>query len=246
MNIALIGYGRMGHAIEKIALSRGHKIVLTIDKGEDDKFKSPIWKEVDAAIEFTGPSSAESNCRQILNMGIPLVCGSTGFMTPELMSEFMILCKKGATFFYATNFSVGVNILFALNQRLASLMTHQDEYKAQVEETHHIHKLDKPSGTAVTLLSDLIKFNHRYKDWSLVDNTDNDFNKLSIDTIPVKAYREGEVFGIHQVSYTSSVDTISIRHEAFSRDGFATGAVLAAEYTKDNNGLLTMADLLGI
>lgn len=232
----------MGHAIESVAQSRGHKIILTIDKDEQSKFSSPLWQHVDVAIEFTGPGSAEANCKKVLDKNIPLICGSTGFMTNALMDEFKQKCLNGSTFFYATNFSVGVNMLFALNKKLATMMSSQPEYNAKVEETHHIHKLDKPSGTAVTLLNGLIECNPKYKDWSLVEGD----ALPSSSTIPVSAFREGEVFGIHEVKYTSKVDTISIRHEAFSRDGFATGAVLAAEYTREHKGFLTMSNLLGL
>ncbi|MDY6122276.1 MAG: dihydrodipicolinate reductase C-terminal domain-containing protein [Porphyromonas sp.] len=244
MKIALIGYGRMGHAIEAIALQRGHEILLTIDQNEEAKLHSPLLAEADVAIEFTGPASAEANCRRILEMGIPLVSGSTGFMTDKLLDDFKQICnEQGRSFFYATNFSLGVNILFALNRQLAKIMSLHPEYEPHIHEVHHTKKLDKPSGTAVTLVSDLIANSDLYSDWTLEQPGES---PLLGNTVGVSSTREGEVFGIHEVSYTSTIDKISIRHEAFSREGFALGAVLAAEYATTHRGFLSMAQMLQI
>ncbi|GAD07547.1 Dihydrodipicolinate reductase [Porphyromonas crevioricanis] len=244
MKIVLIGYGRMGHAIEAEALRRGHTILLTIDKDEEVKFLSPLLSQADVVVEFTGPAMAEANCKRILDKGLPLVSGSTGFMTRDLLEEFRCLCEeRECTFFYASNFSPGVNMLFALNRQLASMMSAYPDYQPAIHEVHHTHKLDKPSGTAVSLANDLIDNNRLYSDWSLVEDGQS---PLLSNTIGISADREGEVCGIHEVCYTSQIDKISIRHEAFSRDGFAQGAVMAAEYATTHRGFLSMAELLGI
>lgn len=236
MKIALIGYGKMGHEIEKIALQRGHEIVCTIDINENSKFDSPEFKSADVAIEFTSPDSALQNYRKAFAANVPVVSGTTGWL--EHLEEIKQACENnGQTFFYASNFSLGVNIFFALNNYLAKVMSRFPDYDVRMEETHHIHKLDAPSGTAITLAEGILDNLDRKRSWSL--NEAKNENELQI-----KAFREGEVPGIHTVIYESEADSIRITHDAKSRKGFALGAVLAAEFTKDKKGFLGMTDML--
>ena len=240
MKIVLIGYGKMGHEIEKVALERGHQIVCIVDIDENDKFNSPEFKSADIAIEFTTPKSALNNYRKAFESNIPVVSGTTGWL--EYIDEIKNECNNnGKTFFYASNFSLGVNLFFAVNRYLSKLMNKFPAYDVTMEETHHIHKLDAPSGTAITLAEDIIANIERKNSWALYNDTDD--NKS--DIIEIKDYREGEVPGIHSVIYESEVDSIKITHDAKSRRGFALGAVLAAEFTKDKKGFLGMQDLLG-
>ena len=240
MKIALIGYGKMGHEIEKVALERGHQIVCIVDIDENDKFNSPEFKSADIAIEFTTPKSALNNYRKAFESNIPVVSGTTGWL--EYIDEIKNECNNnGKTFFYASNFSLGVNLFFAVNKYLSKLMNKFPAYNVAMEETHHIHKLDAPSGTAITLAEDIIANIERKNSWALYDDTVD--NKS--DIIEIKDYREGEVPGIHSVIYESEIDSIKITHDAKSRKGFAIGAVLAAEFTKDKKGFLGMQDLLG-
>lgn len=238
MKIALIGYGKMGHEIEKIALERGHEIVCIIDINEEDKFSSPAFQSAEAAIEFTTPGSALQNYRRAFAAGVPVVSGTTGWL--DHLDEIREACdKEGKTFFYASNFSLGVNIFFALNNFLAGIMNRFPDYDVRMEETHHMHKLDAPSGTAITLAEGILAHIDRKEKWVL-DETDK-AGELSI-----KAFREGEVPGIHTVIYESDADSIRITHDAKSRRGFALGAVLAAEFTRGRKGFLEMNDMLGI
>lgn len=240
MKIALIGYGKMGHEIEKVAIERGHQIVCIVDIDENDKFHSPEFKSADVAIEFTTPKSALNNYRKAFESNVPVVSGTTGWL--EDIDEIKNECNNnGKTFFYASNFSLGVNLFFAVNKYLSKLMNNFPDYEVVMEETHHIHKLDAPSGTAITLAEDIIANIKRKNSWALYNDTDD--NKS--DIIEIKDYREGEVPGIHSVIYESDVDSIKITHNAKSRRGFALGAVLAAEFTKDKKGFLGMQDLLG-
>ena len=237
MKIALIGYGKMGHEIEKIALDRGHEIVCTIDLGEDNKFESDEFKSADVAIEFTSPDSALNNYKRAFAADVPVVSGTTGWL--ENIDEILKECSEnGKTFFYASNFSLGVNLFFALNKKLAKMMNNYSDYNVRMEETHHIHKLDAPSGTAITLAEGVIENLDRKEAWSL-DKENNESD------LKITSFREGEVPGIHTVIYESDVDTITISHDAKSRKGFALGAVVAAEFTKDKKGFLGMEDLLG-
>lgn len=236
MKIALIGYGKMGHEIEKIALDRGHEIVCTIDLGEDNKFESDEFKSADVAIEFTSPESALNNYKRAFAADVPVVSGTTGWL--ENIDEIKKECSEnGKTFFYASNFSLGVNLFFALNKKLAKMMNNYSDYNVRMEETHHIHKLDAPSGTAITLAEGVIENLDRKEAWSL-DKENNESD------LKITSFREGEVPGIHTVIYESDVDTITISHDAKSRKGFALGAVVAAEFTKDKKGFLGMEDLL--
>lgn len=236
MKIALIGYGKMGKEIEKIAREMGHEIVCTIDINEETKFDSPEFRSADVAIEFTSPESALNNYRKAFAADVPVVSGTTGWL--ENLDEIKQACEKdGKTFFYASNFSLGVNIFFALNKYLAQIMNQFPDYDVRMEETHHIHKLDAPSGTAITLAEDILANIGRKEKWSL--NETESANELEI-----KAFREGEVPGLHTVIYESEADTIRITHDAKSRKGFALGAVLAAEFTKGKKGFLGMNDML--
>lgn len=236
MNIALIGYGKMGHEIEKIALQRGHNIVSIIDMNNLEEFNSPAFKSADVAIEFSTPDSAIQNYRKCFEVGVAVVAGTTGWL--EHLDEVKRACaEQGQTFFYASNYSLGVNIFFALNKYLAKIMNNYPSYEVKMEEVHHIHKLDAPSGTAITLAEDLIKEVDRKERWNLeVEEKQTD---LSIHCI-----REGEVPGIHEIIYESEADIISIKHDAKSRVGFALGAVLAAEFTNGKKGFLGMGDML--
>ena len=235
MKLALIGYGKMGRTIEKIALSRGHEIVSIIDVDNQNDFTSEAFKSADVAIEFTMPTVAIQNYRKAFEVHVPVVSGTTGWL--EHLPEIKNACENGATFFYASNFSLGVNIFFAVNKYLAKIMKGFPSYQVKIEETDHIHKLDAPSGTAITLAEDIIKTIGRKNKWT--GNLD-----AKDDEIEIKSIREGEIPGIHTVIYESDVDTIKITHDAKSREGFALGAVIAAEFTCGKKGFLTMQDML--
>lgn len=236
MKIALVGYGKMGKTIEQIALKRGHEIVSVIDINNTEDFESEAFGSADVAIEFTTPSTSYNNYLKCFAAGIPVVSGTTGWL--DRLDEVKEFCaKEGKTFFYASNFSIGVNIFFAINRYLAKIMNQFPQYDVSMAETHHIHKLDAPSGTAITLAEDIISNIGRKENW-ILDET------VKSTDIPVKAIREGEVPGIHEVVYCSETDCISIKHDAKSRAGFALGAVLAAEFTAGKKGFLSMNDLL--
>lgn len=236
MNIALIGYGKMGHEIEKIAISRGHSIVSIIDVNNPDDFGSPTFKSADVAIEFSTPDSAIDNYRKCFAAQVPVVAGTTGWL--EHMDEVKKACSEGGqTFFYASNYSLGVNIFFVLNKYLARIMNNYPDYDVKMEEIHHIHKLDAPSGTAITLAEGVIENISRKERWNLeVEEKQSD--------LAIHCIREGEVPGIHEIIYESEADIISIKHDAKSRKGFALGAVVAAEFTKGKKGFLGMNDML--
>ncbi|MCL2074088.1 MAG: 4-hydroxy-tetrahydrodipicolinate reductase [Marinilabiliaceae bacterium] len=236
MKIALIGYGKMGKEIEKIAVSREHEIVARIDPLLNEDFNSQQFKCADIAIEFTTPDSALHNYKECFKHNIPVVSGTTGWF--QNIVEAKEWCeKRGQTLFYASNFSIGVNLFFELNDTLAQLMNDFPQYEVSIAETHHTEKKDAPSGTAITLSEGIIKNLDRKTDWNLNQAS-------SSQTIEIKAFREGDVPGIHIVKYQSLVDEIEIRHSAKSRLGFALGAVLAAEYTINKKGFLTMKNLL--
>jgi len=235
MNIALIGYGKMGKAIEQIAISRGHKINLIIDQNNQEDLCKENLKNIDVAIEFTNPHSALKNYQICFNANIPVVSGTTGWL--EQLSEVHLQCKNGGGFFYASNYSLGVNLFFELNKKLAELMSPFQEYNVDMEEIHHIHKLDSPSGTAITLTEGIIK-NHPIKEqW--IEGTSSQTKDVSIF-----AKRHGGVPGTHTVTWHSEVDQISIQHQAYSRKGFALGAILAAEFMPKKQGFYGMKDLL--
>ena len=234
MKIALIGYGKMGHMIEQIARERGHDIVSIIDIDNAEDFQSEAFASADVAIEFTAPQAAYGNVMQAFNKNVKVVSGSTGWFADH-REEMEQLCREGKTLFWASNFSVGMAIFQALNRYLAYIMNQFPSYDVSMEETHHVHKLDHPSGTAITLAENILKEIDRKDGWA-EDTTQPE--KLRIDSI-----RRGEVAGIHTVRYDSPADLITISHDAHSRQGFALGAVLAAEYTARHNGLLTTRDL---
>jgi len=236
MKIALIGYGKMGKEIEKIAISRGHEIVVRIDPIAGEDFNSPIFPSAEIAIEFTTPETALNNYRECFKHNIPVVSGTTGWL--KSMDEIKEWCeKKGQTFFYASNFSIGVNLFFILNNYLAKIMNRFPEYEINISETHHTQKKDAPSGTAITLADEIIQNIERKTDWEL--------NKQSTSkNIEIQSIREGDVVGIHNVKYESQVDKIELIHTAKSRSGFAFGAVLAAEFAINHKGFLTMKQLL--
>ncbi len=235
MKVALIGYGKMGKEIERIAKERGHEIVKIIDYSNTSDFDSPEFKSADVAIEFTTPETAFNNYKKCFSSNVSVVSGTTGWL--EHIDEVKNACENGQTFFYASNFSLGVNVFFALNKYLAKIMNQFAEYNVSIDETHHIHKLDAPSGTAITLAEDIISEVDLKKQWSL--DVEKDSSDLMIHSI-----REGEVPGIHEIKYESAVDIISIKHDAKSRSGFALGAVLAAEFTCGKKGFLGMNDML--
>lgn len=236
MKIALIGYGKMGKAIEKIAIARGHEITVRIDKDNQDDFESPEFSASDVAIEFTTPATAYSNYLRAFSHGVPVVSGSTGWVSE--MPRVKEMCDKGeATFFWTSNFSLGVNIFFALNRYLASLMEGFPQYHPSMTEIHHIHKLDHPSGTAITLAEGIMAKDDAVKGWTEAENS-------PADMLQVTALREGEVPGTHIINWESDVDSVTIEHKAKSREGFALGAVVAAEWTAGRKGFLTMDELM--
>ena len=235
MKIALIGYGKMGKMIEQIALSRGHEIVSVIDIDNQQDFDSDAFASADVAIEFTSPTAAYGNYLRAWEQGVKVVSGSTGWMK-EHGDEVRRLCTDGGrTLFWASNFSIGVAIFSAVNRYLAKIMNQFPQYDVEMEETHHVHKLDHPSGTAITLAEEIVENIDRKEAWA---EETTDPKLLRVDHI-----RRGEVPGIHTIRYDSDADLITISHDAHSRKGFALGAVLAAEYTKDHQGLLTISDM---
>lgn len=246
MKIALIGYGKMGHIIETIAKERGHHIVAIIDKDNTSDFSSHDFASADVAIEFSAPDSAVNNILASFAAGVPVVSGTTGWQ--QFIPEIKAMCDKGeGTLLWSSNFSIGVNLFMAVNRYLANLMEKYPQYSPSLEETHHIHKLDHPSGTAVTIAEDLIASNSRIDSWHEIEETADPVSarQLREGVLPVKANRVGEVPGIHTVVWDSPVDTITISHSAKSREGFALGAVLAAEWLKDRKGFFRMSDFLG-
>lgn len=248
MKIALIGYGKMGHMIEQIALERGHEIVSIIDVDNREDFQSEAFRSADVAIEFTAPHTAYDNYMQAFAQGVKVVSGSTGWI-PEHGEEVRRLCtEKGCTLFWSSNFSLGVAIFSAVNKYLARLMNRFPDYDVKMEEVHHIHKLDAPSGTAITLAEGILENLERKSGWvkgrfTAPDGSVSGTDDVAADCLPIDSIRRGEVPGIHSVIYNSEADCITITHDAHNRKGFALGAVLAAEYTAAHEGLLTMDDL---
>jgi len=232
MKIALLGYGRMGQAIEKIAIERGHEIVIRKDI-------EPVELDLgiaDAAIDFSHPTAAFENIKNCIDSGVPVISGTTGWL--DKYDEIVSYCKTmDGSLIYASNFSIGVNLFFNLNLQLAKLMNNIGAYDVSMKETHHIHKLDAPSGTAISLAEDVIENSEKAK-WSI--------ESREKDTLFIDVEREGEVPGTHEVSYTSSIDSIEIKHTAFNRTGFALGAVVAAEWLKDKKGVFEMKDVLSL
>ena len=238
MNIALIGYGKMGKAIEDIALQRGHTIVLKIDIDNADQFTKENLDKADVAIEFTGPHSAFDNVKKLMQFGVRTVCGSTGWL--DKLEEINNDCKKNnIAFIYASNFSVGVNIFFEVNKRLASLMNAREDYEIQLTEIHHTEKKDAPSGTAITLAEQVLENIPRKKNWvnHISDNPEE---------LEVLSERIDPAAVTHKVKYSSAIDDIEIIHTAHTRKGFALGAVLAAEFLKGKKGIYAMKDVLSL
>ncbi len=242
MKIAIIGYGKMGKTIETLAKKQGHEVVLTLDVEDMAGISAQQLQAADVAIEFTGPEGALTNIKTCLNAGLPVVSGTTGWL--EHWQEVVELCKaKQGAFFYASNYSIGVNIFFELNKKLAQLMNGQSQYQLSLEEIHHTQKLDAPSGTAITLADGLIANSEDFDHWYLKEypfNQKDDRPK----GFPIISKREGKVPGTHIVSYESAIDTIEIKHEAKGREGFASGAILAAAWLLDKQGVFGMKDLL--
>lgn len=236
MKLALIGYGKMGKEIEQIAISRGHSVVLTIDIDNQKDLTIENLSKADVAIEFTSPATAVNNYLQCFEAGVPVVSGTTGWLDRKAEVERACTEKNGC-FFYASNFSLGVNIFFAMNKFLAKMMKDFPQYDVSMTEVHHTQKLDAPSGTAISLADDIIAFNKTKTKWTI--NDDKSDSELYIQPI-----REGVVPGIHTIKYNSEVDFIEITHSAYSRKGFAFGAVLAAEFCVGRKGILSMTDLL--
>jgi 4-hydroxy-tetrahydrodipicolinate reductase len=238
MNIALVGYGKMGRIIESVALSRGHDIVLRIDLDNANELNEANIRKADVAIEFTGPHSAFGNLDKCLDLGIPTVSGSTGWLDNYPAIEKKCIEKNGS-FLYASNFSVGVNIFFEINKRLAQLMAAQPEYDVTVTEIHHTQKKDAPSGTAITIAEQIMEALPRKHRW--VNHISDNIAELEIISERTDPYP-----GLHKVIYQSDIDEIEIIHNAHNRNGFALGAVLAAEYIKDRKGIFTMKEVLGL
>ena len=231
MKIALLGYGKMGKTIESIALERGHTIVIKADIGSQYNIN-----DADVAIDFSVPEAAFSNISKCLTHGVPVISGTTGWLKDYEKAIALCEANQGA-FIYASNFSLGVNIFFELNKTLAKMMSTLDQYKVSIEEIHHTQKLDAPSGTAITLANGIIE-ETKYKKWTL--------DSPKSDEIGIIAKRIENVPGIHEITYESKVDTIQIKHSAHSREGFALGAVIAAEWIIGKKGVFSMKDVLNI
>ena len=240
MKIALIGYGKMGHIIERIALERGHEVVSKVDVDNQEEFESEAFASADVAIEFTVPAKAVENYRKAWAAGVPVVSGTTGWnaVLPELKEE---IAANGYTLFWASNFSLGVNLFFELNRRLAQMMNRYANYDVAMTEIHHTEKKDAPSGTAITLAEGVLENLDRKEEWVLVDSQQSTVNSQ----LGIEALREGKVPGTHIIKYDSEVDSITISHEAKSREGFALGAVVAAEFLVGKPaGFYSMSDLM--
>jgi len=233
MKIGLLGYGKMGKTIEKSAKERKHEIVYIADKNMEEG----DLEQADIAINFSVPDAAVFNIKKALRLNIPVVCGTTGWL--DKFEEITRFCEeKNTAFLYASNFSIGVNLFFKLNDLAANLIEPQkQEYKVSMKEIHHVHKLDAPSGTALSLAKPLLS-NDYFKEWEL--------NGTGKEKLNIESTREGEVPGKHIVSYRSKVDEISLKHEAFNRDGFSQGAIIAAEWLADKKGVFSMQDVLNI
>ncbi len=238
MKIAIIGYGKMGKMIETIATERGHTIGSIIDLGDEHLMDPDHLDQHDVALEFTSPSTAFENISKCLDAGLPVVSGSTGWT--DRIGELINRCRaEYLGFVYASNFSLGVNILFSLNERLATIMQNHPAYDVRMTEIHHIQKLDAPSGTALTLAEGIMGHVSRKKRWVLQESGRD-------EDLWINAIRAGKVTGVHEVMYESAFDSLSIRHSAKDRRGFATGALMAAEFIKDRKGFFTMKDVLGL
>lgn len=236
MRIAIIGYGKMGKAIAALAEKSKHEIVSIIRSHNADDIHSLHSLKPDVAIEFSTPQSAVTNLKSLISQSIPVVCGTTAWH-----DEYEAVCdlvkEKDSALLYASNFSIGMNLMFDFNRQLASIMSHFDQYNPSIEEIHHTQKLDAPSGTAVTLADDIIAQRTDTEHWALAEDAQD-------DQLPIKAVREGKVIGTHHVRYSSAIDDIQLSHIAHNRDGFVAGALLAAEFIADKKGIFTMQDVL--
>lgn len=237
--LALLGYGRMGREIERLAGARGHTVALRIVEG--DRLEASDLSDVDVAIDFSTPAAAPGLCRAALAAGVAVVSGTTGWDVAALLKE--LAGGNHPAFLHATNMSPGVNAVFAANRLLARVLGEAGGYGTAISETHHVHKLDAPSGTAITLAEGTIAGMHAYRAWDLTAEHSKDHDAT---TVPIRSQREGEVFGDHEVVYSSEVDEVRLSHSARSRGGFALGAVLAAEFVVGRRGRVTMAEVLGI
>ena len=236
MKIALLGYGKMGHEVERIALAKGHEIVVTIDNDQEWIERTKLLKQAEVAIEFSQPDQAFNNISRCFDLHLPIVVGTTAWY--DRLDEVKKRClEEKQSLFYAPNFSIGMNMVFRMNKELARF-AEKYGYSVSLAETHHIHKLDKPSGTAAKLANDIIAESSRYQCWSINE-------PYPADTLPIEVTREGEVFGIHSVTAQSSADRITLTHEAFSREGLAQGALAAAAFLMGKVGVFTMEDLMG-
>lgn len=233
MKIALVGYGKMGRIIDEIATKRGHEVVARLNETPNQE----NLNRPDVVIEFSQPEVAFTNIKSCLEQRIPVVCGTTGWLTQKSEAE-KIAAENETAFLYGSNFSLGVNLFFALNEKLAGLMKNFDEYGCQLEEVHHVHKKDAPSGTAISVAEGIIRNNPKYAGWKLEETSGNELG--------IFAVRQDEVPGTHSVFYRSEVDEIEIKHTAFSRNGFALGAVIAAEWIVGRKGNFGMKDVLGL
>lgn len=238
MKIAIIGYGKMGKTIEKLALNKGHEIVLKISSNNLKDLNASNLQKAEVAIEFSRPESAFENVKTCLEAGIPIVCGTTAWL--DKLEEVKTICEQfQGGFVYASNFSIGVNIFFAVNRFLAKMMNGQAQYDIEMEEIHHTQKLDAPSGTAITLAKDILQNIQRKTNWANETTANN-------QAIPIISKRIDKVPGTHQITYTSPIDSIDILHTAHSREGFASGAILAAEWVVGKKGCFGMQDVLGL
>ncbi|MCL4126270.1 UNVERIFIED_CONTAM: hypothetical protein GTU68_061625 [Idotea baltica] len=238
MKIVIIGYGKMGKTIERIALSKGHDVVGYVDIDTTLSERQALYLNADVGIEFSHPDAAYDNITEAITSGLPVVSGTTGWLDKYDKIKALVNETEGA-FFYASNYSIGVNIFWTINEQLANIMNDYPSYDVKMEEVHHIHKKDEPSGTAITTSEGVTAHLNRKNNWTLDENPKN-------DEIKIEARREGEVFGIHAVNYVSPMDTIRIYHEAHTRDGFAQGAVTAAQWLHGKRGIFGMKDMLGI
>lgn len=259
MKIAIIGYGKMGHAIERIALERGHEIVAVIDTENSDDMDGEAFGTADVAIEFTTPATAPDNIVRASGHGVPVVCGSTGWGEKREAVEKAV-SEQGGALLASSNFSIGVNVFNVISRRLASIMGHLPQYRPTMTEVHHIHKLDHPSGTALTLAEGIMEVDNKITSWTdagivwanaTPDERDAQLkaagealDRVDADTLPILSLRNGEVPGIHTIKWDSPVDIITIEHSAKSRDGFALGAVMAAEWIAGRKGIFTIDQMM--
>ncbi|MFT4568374.1 MAG: 4-hydroxy-tetrahydrodipicolinate reductase [Saprospiraceae bacterium] len=238
MKVVIIGYGKMGRTIERVALTKGNEVVGHIDIDTSPAERQALYLEADVGIEFSHPDAAYNNITEAITSGLPVVSGTTGWLDKFESIKELVSETEGA-FFYASNYSIGVNIFWSINEQLAKIMNDYPSYDVKMEEVHHIHKKDEPSGTAITTSEGITNNLSRKNSWTLANTPEK-------DEIAIEARREGEVFGIHAVDYKSPMDTIRIYHEAHTRDGFAQGAVMAAQWLHGKQGIYGMKDMLGM